>query len=213
MRLTPVALLALTMSPVAAHADEARQPMVTFQGGMSAIGPLDPPDGEVGGPEDVGLQLRGIVSWEVPPLPYKEPRGYNVRGTVVPEIFLGMITAGDDRTELLGTGLRLELAFAQRRMGLLQVSARGGIYVAARGGLFTDPDRTPFLEGAFGEYLRLGATARVGFELGVMGIYAKEPDIDDGPWVIRGALAGPPFDQGRGTYLNVDAAVYVSTAL
>lgn len=200
-------VLALALVPATAVADDERQTIVSFMGGMSAIGPLDPPIG-VGGPEDLALQLRGTVSFEPAPLPYREPRGYNVRGTVVPEIFGAMLSTDAARTELVGGGLRLELSFAQRRMGLLQVSARGGVYVAARGGLFTDVDRTPFFEGAFGEYFLIGDNARLGLELGVMGIYLEEHE-----WAVDGALAGPPFEQGLGTYLNVNAGFYLGVAL
>ncbi len=200
-------VVALGFGSATAHAE--RESIVTFSGGLSAIGPLDAPDG-TGGPEHLGLQLRGTMSWEEPPLSYQEPKGYRFAGTVVPEIFAGMVSTGDDRSELVGGGLRFELAFSQRRMGLLEVSARGGCYVAARGGLFTDPARTPFAEGALGEYFLVGDTARLGLELGVMGIYAAR---DEEEWVIRGALAGPPFEQGRGTYLNVNAALYLGIVL
>ncbi len=199
---------ALAAAPSVARAE--RQTIVTFSGGMSAIGPLEADaSGEGGGPEDVGLQLRATMSWEDAPLPYKEPKGYVFSGTIVPEVFAGVITAGEDRSELVGGGLRLEIAFSQRRMGLLEVSARGGFYVAGRGGLFTDPDHTPFLEAAFGEYFLVGDSARLGFELGIMPIYASQPE----EWAVGGALAGPPFDQGRGTYLNINACVYLGVVL
>lgn len=194
-----VCLLALAPSTAAAE----RQPILTFSGGMSAIGPLDPPIGPAG-PEEIGLQVRGIVSWENAPLPYREPKGYLFAGTIVPEIFAGAIMAGDDRSELVGAGLRLEAMFSQRRMGLLEVSARGGFYLAARGGFFTDPDRSPFVEGAFGEYILIGDTARVGIELGVMQILLEEHE-----WAIDGAIAGPPFENGLGHYLNINAAIYL----
>ncbi|MBZ0238894.1 MAG: hypothetical protein K8M05_41670 [Deltaproteobacteria bacterium] len=194
-----VCLLALAPTPAAAE----RQPIITFSGGMSAIGPLDPPIGTAG-PEDVGLQVRGIISWEEAPLPYREPKGYLFAGTIVPEIFAGAIMAGGDRSELVGGGLRLEAMFSQRRMGLLEVSARGGFYLAGRGGFFTDPDRSPFVEGAFGEYILIGDTARIGVELGVMQIF-----LDEHEWAIDGAIAGPPFENGLGPYLNIHAALYL----
>ncbi|HUQ05352.1 MAG TPA: hypothetical protein VM261_22775 [Kofleriaceae bacterium] len=201
---------ALAFAPSTAAAE--RDTIITFSGGMSAIGPLDPPIG-VGGPEAVGLQVRGIVSFEPPPLPYKEPRGYNFAGVLVPEIFAGAIMADDDRTELIGAGLRLEAAFSQRRMGLLQVSARGGVYLAGRGGFFTDPGRTPFVEGAFGEYFLIGDTARLGIELGIMQIMLEEYE-----WVVdrplpAGAIAGPPFENGLGEYLNINAALYLGVVM
>jgi hypothetical protein len=198
--------LALALAPAAAHAE--RQTIVNVSAGLSALGPLDAPDGG-DGPEDVGLQLRGIVSFEEAPLPYREPRGYMFAGTLVPEIFVGMLAVGDERTEMVGGGLRAELAFSQRRMGLLEVSARGGMYVAARAGLFTDPDHTRLFEGALGEYFLIGDNARIGFELGIMGIYAERYDyaLEDG------VLLGPPFEQGRGTYLNVNAAVSLGVTL
>lgn len=201
-------VVALALAPSTAAAE--RNPVLTFSAGMSAIGPLDPPGAEVGGPEHVGLQMRGIVSWEEPPLPYKEPKGYNFAGAIVPEIFLGAIMAGDERTELIGGGLRLEAMFSQRRMGLLQVSARGGIYLAARGGLFSDRERTPFLEGAFGEYFLLGDSARLGIELGFMSIRPPQDDLDT---PVMGALEGPPFDYTQGSYLNIHAAFYLGVTM
>jgi len=198
-----IALVALALAPSTAAAE--RQPIITFSGGMSAIGPLDPPDG-VGGPEDIGLQVRGIVSFEQPPLPYKEPKGYVFAGTIVPEIFVGAIMAGDDRSELVGGGLRLEAMFSQRRMGLLEVSARGGFYLAGRGGLFTDSHNTRFIEGAFGEYFLLGDSARVGIELGIMSLRIP---VHDDAIPVGGALEGPPFVYDRGTYLNINAALYL----
>ena len=95
--------------------------------------------------------------------------------------------------------------FSQRRMGLLEVSARGGFYVAARGGFFTDPDRSPFVEGAFGEYILIGDTARIGIELGIMEILLDDPVY----YPVAGALEGPPFDNYRGDYLNINAALYL----
>ena len=191
----------LVLAPTTAAAE--RQPIVTFSGGMSAIGPLDPPIG-TGGHEHIGLQVRGIVSWEEAPLPYREPKGYLFAGTIVPEIFAGAIMAGDDRTELVGGGLRLEAMFSQRRMGLLEVSARGGFYLAGRAGFFTDPDRSPFIEGAFGEYILIGDTARIGIELGVMQIMLEEHE-----WAVSGAIAGPPFENGLGHHLSINAAIYL----
>lgn len=205
-----VPLFAIALLPSTAVAE--RDTILTFSGGMSAIGPLDPPIG-TGGPEDIGLQLRAIASFEPPPLPYREPRGYNFAGVVVPEIFAGAIMAGDARTELVGAGLRAEVAFAQRRMGLLQVSARGGMYLAGRGGFFTDPDRSPFVEGAFGEYILIGDTARLGIELGVMQIM-----LDEYEWVVdrpqpAGALYAPPFENGLNDYLNINAAFYLGVVM
>jgi hypothetical protein len=192
-----------------------RQPIVTFSGGMSAIGPLDPPDA-IGGPEAIGLQLRGIVSFEEAPLPYKEPKGYVFAGVIVPEIFVGAIITGDEdsgeklRTEMVGGGVRLEAMFSQRKMGLLQVSARGGFYVAGRGGFFTDPDRTLFLEGAFGEYFLIGDTARIGIELGIMSIRLDGYEDVPQPGVpVDGGLGRVPFENGRGSYLNINAAAYL----
>lgn len=196
------------LAPATAAAE--RNTILTFSGGMSAIGPLDPPDGEVGGPEAITLQLRGTVSWEEQPLPYKEPKGYNFAGTIVPEIFIGSIMLeSDQRDPFVGGGIRLEAMYSQRKMGLLQVSARGGFYLAARAGLFTDSDHTPFVEGAFGEYFLLGDTARIGIELGIMDIMAKTADTP----LVGGAIEGPPFDQGRGAYLNINAAAYLGVTL
>jgi hypothetical protein len=211
-RVGPVLLFAIALAPSTAAAE--RDTIITFSGGMSALGPLDPPDGSLGGPELITLQLRGTVSWEEQPLPYKEPKGYNFAGTIVPEIFVGsLLVADDQRDPFVGAGVRLEAMYSQRRMGLLQVSARGGFYLAARAGLFTDSEATPLIEGAFGEYFLLGDSARIGIELGIMSIRAPAQD-NAGPGIpVDGALEGPPFSYEKGSYLNVNAALYLGVKL
>lgn len=207
------AALVCLLFPFAAMADE-RQTIATFAGGVSVIGPWDPggpEDDQIGGPEDVALQLRATISFEEAPPPYKEPKGYVFRGTLVPEILAGTLMVDEDRAAFVGGGARLEAAFSQRKMGLLEVSARGGMYLAARGGLFTDEDHTPFFEGAFGEYFLIGDSARIGIELGIMSI--RTARYQAVPVAVDGALAGPPFRQGDGSYLDVNAAFYLGVTL
>lgn len=198
--LAAAAVLAL---PAAARAE--RHPVATFAGGLTILGPLD------GGPEDTALDLRATMSFEHPPPPYLEPRGYVFRGTIVPEIFAGRLSAGEDSTVNVGGGARFELAYSQSRMGLLQVSMRGGIYIAARGGLFTDSDHTPFFEGTFGEYFLLGSSARLGLEAGFMSI--RTTDEANDPPLVEGAVFGPPFHNGEGSYFALKANLYLGVTL
>lgn len=200
-RVVATTLLLLAIS-APAHAD-GRGAVVSFAGGLDAIGPLED------GPEDLALQLRATLAFEEPPLPYKEPKGYAVKGTVVPELFAGRLSAGDDRVALFGAGARFELQMSQRRMGLLEASARGGVYVAARAGLFADDDRTRFLEGAIGEYFLIGDTVRLGFEFGLMSIRTRTYET----LPVDGAVYGAPFEQGRGSYLNASVCAYLGVAL
>jgi hypothetical protein len=212
-RVGPVLLFAIVLAAAPSTAFAERDTILTFAGGMSALGPLDPPDGSIGGPELVTLQLRGTVSWEEQPLPYKEPKGYNFAGTIVPEIFVGSLLVSDDqRDPFVGGGVRLEAMYSQRRMGLLEVSARGGFYLAGRAGLFADSQTTPLIEGAFGEYFLLGDSARIGFELGIMSI--RTPAQENTPGIqVDGAVAGPPFSYDKGSYLDVNAALYLGVKM
>lgn len=93
--------------------------------------------------------------------------GYNVDLSLVPELFCGGFVE-PDRVELfVGVGVRGDLRFAQREMGLLRVSARGAGYLAARA-LVVGEDRKPFGEIGLGEYFLIRRSGRIGFEGSVL---------------------------------------------
>ena len=82
-------------------------------------------------------------------------------GALVPELFVGgrVLPEAERADGYFGAGLRGELQFAQREMGLLRVSARGAGYIATRG-LVIGEDRTGMFEFAIGEYFARTATRR-----------------------------------------------------
>src|SRR5262249_44145657 len=145
---------------------------------------------------------RVTASWELPPLPYKEPKGYDWRGSVSPEVVFGRLRVADHRTgdrddnatNFVMIGGRLEAGMSPHKMGVLEVSARGAFYAAGRVGLLTDGRKTPILEITAGEYLYAGDSVRFGAELGFLGMYPKEDEpliFDDRP--VGGALARGPW--------------------
>lgn len=155
MRRAPLLVL-IVCSP--AHADDRS---TAFSIGVMAGGlqrsqyPSSEPAGTFG--------PRVTLSFEhgFPPMP-PQP-GYNVDVTLVPELFGGGFVE-PDRVELfVGVGVRGDLRFAQREMGLLRVSARGAGYLAARA-LVVGEDRKPFGEIGLGEYFLLRRHGRIGFE-------------------------------------------------
>jgi hypothetical protein len=205
--------VALGALAAVAHAEE-RRTVVTLSGGLSAIGPLDPPDDAVAGPEETGLQLRGVVSFEDAPVPYPAPKHTRFRGALVPELFVAAIRTDDTGTELAGGGFRLQLDYAlggvPDKPGLRW---RGAFYVLGHAGLFTDRDTTVFLETGFGEYILLGARTRLGCELTVASLRTRGATDTPQPLPVDGALAGPPFQQGRGSYLAINGAFYLGVSL
>ncbi|HVK78163.1 MAG TPA: hypothetical protein VM734_32880 [Kofleriaceae bacterium] len=203
-------VLALVIGGPAAAAADDRLVVGALHGSVGVGGPLDSPYTEVDGPEEAVLQARGVVSWEPAAVPYPLERGFALDGRVVPELMLGALFVEDGRDEYIGGGVRFEAGFAQTRMGLLQVSARGGFYLAARGGLLANRDRTPIGELAVGEYFWIGAGGRLGFELGVT---AVADDRDDAPVIDGTVVARVPWNDGEGTYVTVNAAVTLGFSL
>ncbi len=110
---------------------------------------------------------RVTLSWENAPLAYPDAPGYRFAGAIVPELVGGALVDDERAQGFIGAGLRAELKMAQREMGLLRVSARGGIYLAARGMVIGD-ERKPLGEFAIGEYICIGQTGRIGFEGGLL---------------------------------------------
>lgn len=117
------------------------------------------------------------LAWEHAPLEMPAQRGYRFDGSLVPEL-VGGAFIDDVRAQMfIGAGLRAELRMSQREMGLLRVSARGAVYLAARG-LVVGDDRKPYGEIAVGDYLFVGRTTRIGVEGGV--IFGRPDEMSDG---------------------------------
>jgi hypothetical protein len=125
------------------------------------------------------LGPRISLGWEHAPLEMPAERGYRFAAALVPELVAGAFV--DDRRArgYIGAGLRAELRMAQREMGLLRVSARGAVYIAARGFVLGD-ERKAYGEVTLGEYLLVGRAMRLGVEAGVIGGRADEIMIDAG---------------------------------
>lgn len=139
--------------------------------------------------------IRGTLSWETRPLPYPDQPGYNVGVALVPELIAGALVVEDsNRAEgLLGAGVRGELKIAQFKKGLLKISAKGSIYLAARG-MVVGKDRDVILEGVFGEYIYLGnRPLRLGFELGVTRRYSDVMDHDAAGGLLQVYLGWSPY--------------------
>ena len=139
-----------------------------------------------------------------------------VAGAFIPEVTLGYLRVADHRTgdpddntdAFVTVGARLEARLSQRKMGLLRVSVRGGIYLAGRVGLLTDADRTPVLEVAVGEHLFVGDHLRIGGEFGVQRFFGE-----DYAFVVRDQAARAPWRDGNGQYLSLHATVFVGWRL
>lgn len=112
---------------------------------------------------------RVSLAFEHGPQPYPgepgEP-GVAARLELVPELFVGALVERDRSELIAGAGVRLEVKYAQRELGLLHVTARGGLYLAARG-LVVGEHRDPFLESTLGTYFLVGET-KLGFEFGFL---------------------------------------------
>ena len=162
------------------------------------------------------LALRLTASWEPTPLAYKEPKGLRVAGALVPEVTLGYLRVADHRTgdveqntdAFVMIGGRLEARFAQRRLGLFSVSARGGVYLAGRIGALTDADHTPVLEVAVGEHFFLGDRVRVGGELGWQRFFGEQYET-----FVDTPVARAPWRDGDGQYMSFHATLYVGWRL
>jgi hypothetical protein len=128
---------------------------------------------------------RMTVSWEHAPLAMPAQRGYRFAGTIVPELVGGAFIDDARAAAFIGAGLRAELQMSQREMGLLRVSARGAVYLAARGFVVGD-ERKPYGEFMLGEYLYIGSATRLGLEAGVL--VGRAEMTDYGPASNVGAI-------------------------
>ncbi len=150
-----------------AHAEERRTTIAV--GGMLGVFERSTsyePDYYYAQPEAT-FGPRITLSWEDAPLAYPDAPGYRFAGAVVPELLGGALVDDVRAQGFIGAGVRAELKMAQREMGLLRVSARGGFYLAARGMVIGD-ERKPLGEFSIGEYICIGQAARIGFEAGLL---------------------------------------------
>lgn len=209
--------LLLAAAPSVTHAEE--RAMFVNVGGTAGIGGPTADDDQYGEADAEGVLIgRLFASWEPAPLPYKEPKGYRWRGQVAPEVIVGRIRIADHRTgssednsaTFVALGGRVELGYSQHKGGLLQVSARGAVYLAGRVGLL-GTGKTPILEGGVGQYFFLGDSARIGYEVGVLGLLptqTKEPE-----WQIRPVSARGPWLDNSGDHVSAVATVYLGFKL
>jgi len=157
--------IVMSAAPASAVADE-RRTAIDVQAG---IGPVFTEQYDTYGEPETATLLRARVGWEAAPLEYPTAPGYAWAGTLVPELTIGMIDYNDQGESFVQAGVRLEALFAQKEQGLLKVSARGGMWLAARAGVVGE-DRDTMWEGALGWYLWLGRSkVRIGWEMGMLG--------------------------------------------
>ena len=122
---------------------------------------------------------RITLGWEHAPLPLPATKGYAFGGALVPELVAGTLVGSDRAAGFIGAGLRAELRMAQRNMGLLEVTARGAVYLALRG-LVVGDQREPMMELGLGEYfLRHHNWTRIGFELDLITHPTTDPSAFD----------------------------------
>jgi hypothetical protein len=158
-------LLAIVVTCSLAHADERS---TTVTAGVMTGGFAEPMDDGVDGADGV-LGLRLTLAWEHAPLAMPAEPGFRAGGALVPELFVGSLADDVHAEGFVGAGVRAELRISQLEMGLLKLSARGAVYVAARG-LVLGEHQAPFGEIAVGDYWAFGRTShlRVGIEGSVL---------------------------------------------
>jgi len=172
-----VALLALGGT---AAADD-RTPTLDVEGAAALVIPHAPAaDAPSQDPAAFGM-FRAMLSFDEPAVEMPAQRGYAWRGSVSPEVGIGLLDHEGQGDALAEAGLRLHLSFAQREMGLFRVSTRGGMWIAGRGGI-VGQSHTPMAEVSVGWYLWLGRSLRVGWEIGGIALRNDAP-MDTTQWV------------------------------
>lgn len=159
-----VAMIVTTMLGASSVAHADRSAVLSVGGMFGGTGDFD------GGRADPAWGARLSLGFEDPLPDMPVTRGYSWDGALVPELVAGgLVLPEAQRADgYFGAGVRAELRFAQREMGLLRVSARGAGYVALRG-LVVGEDRTGLFEVAIGEYFARHRNAtRIGYEIDVM---------------------------------------------
>jgi hypothetical protein len=122
------------------HAGDARadRGFVVSAGGDALVAIPEAQDSVESPPQtDPAFGYFGRLSWETAVPSYtRAERGYRWAFGIDPDVeFSRSRQVGGGASSTIAAGLRLSAAFSQRRMGLLEVSARGGFYLALRGGL------------------------------------------------------------------------------
>lgn len=132
MRLGIATAFAITLAVAStAHADGN----IVLSGGPE-LGVLDTPGTQLPNVQ-TGLFLHLAITPGIPRYT-TQPRGYRWRTGLSGELLVrgGQVDNNrEDRYQSAALGLRYDISFSQRRMGLLQVSGRGGFYFAARAGV------------------------------------------------------------------------------
>lgn len=128
------AFLAILFASSDAHADRG---FVVSTGGDALVVIPEAPQTVEDSPDTVpAFGYFGRLSWETSVPAYtQEERGYRWAFGIDPDVEFGRARQDGDQTSTIAAGLRLSALFSQKRMGLLEVSARGGFYLALRGGL------------------------------------------------------------------------------
>ncbi|MBX3161396.1 MAG: hypothetical protein KF773_35875 [Deltaproteobacteria bacterium] len=172
MKLAALSLASVLLATTGSAFADERRTHLHLGGMIGARGDFDPMAEKeptlLGGP-------RLTLGWENPMLEYPELPGVRAAFELTPEVLLGASFEEGTRRDrrgglraegMLGVGLRGELRLAQLRQGLMKLSMRGSIYVAARAFVIGE-QRETLGEFAFGEYFLVSRTARIGFELHV----------------------------------------------
>src|SRR5688572_13119669 len=131
MRPSSVVAVLLLVGGVA-HAEE-RATTITLGGGLGSVERTQH-DYQYGYSYTQTEPLVGprlTLAWEHAPLEMPVERGYRFGGDVVPELFAGAFLDDVRAQMFVGADVRAELKMSQREMGLLRISARGAVYLAA----------------------------------------------------------------------------------
>jgi hypothetical protein len=162
-----VVILALATSRAAA---DDRAPVLDVEGAAGMVMPsTSAVDGTTVDPAPLAIG-RVMIAWEQPAVAMPAQAGSaDWSADLAPELAVGFI--GNDRRGdgFAQVGLRLNVGFAQNAMGLFHISARGGMWLAARAGV-VGGDHDTMLEGDLGWYLWLGQAWRIGWEIGGLGV-------------------------------------------
>lgn len=118
---------------------------------------------------------RITLGFENPPIAMPTTPGYNVGVAFVPELTAGAMLGAERGDLFVGVGARGELQIMQREKGLLKVSARFAMYLAARA-IVVGKDQDTAGELVIGEYFYLGrGRTRLGGEVSV---FSREAPVN-----------------------------------
>lgn len=159
-------LIALVASSSTAFAD--RTTTVTLGGMFGGAEDLDGVDNyyaqptmhPTGGP-------RITLGFENPPIAMPPTPGYSFAGALVPELTAGALMSEARGDLFLGLGGRGEIQIGQNKQGLLRVSARAAVYLAARVVIIGKEQDTAG-DFAAGTYFYVKGRTRIGGEINVM---------------------------------------------